>query len=110
MRKGPFDAVITDWDMLRLNGSEFLALSRIFWPETPIIIISATRLLLPKDLLKEPSHGSIIRMALRNCCRSSERLSKQLFGGTGDNPSPQYYNHDHVWSHSGFKSVVLVFL
>ncbi len=41
MRKGPFDAVITDWDMLRLNGSEFLALSRIFWPETPIIIISA---------------------------------------------------------------------
>ena len=41
MRKGSFDAVITDWDMPRLNGSELLALRRIFWPETPVIIISA---------------------------------------------------------------------
>jgi CheY-like chemotaxis protein len=41
MHKGVFDAVITDWDMPRLNGSEFLAVSRIFWPETPVIVISA---------------------------------------------------------------------
>jgi two-component system chemotaxis response regulator CheY len=41
MRNGVFDAVITDWDMPRLNGSELLALCRIFWPETPVIVISA---------------------------------------------------------------------
>ena len=41
MRKGPFDAVITDWDMPRLNGSEFLDRCRVFWPETPVIVISA---------------------------------------------------------------------
>jgi CheY-like chemotaxis protein len=41
MLKGVFDAVVTDWDMPRLNGSEFIALSRILWPDTPVIIVSA---------------------------------------------------------------------
>jgi CheY-like chemotaxis protein len=41
MLKGVFDAVITDWDMPRLNGSDFLSLSRILWPDTPVIIVSA---------------------------------------------------------------------
>ena len=40
MIKGIFDAVITDWDMPRVNGSEFLILCRILWPGTPVIIVS----------------------------------------------------------------------
>lgn len=41
MLEGVFDAVITDWDMPRLNGADFLSLSRILWPKTPVIIVSA---------------------------------------------------------------------
>lgn len=41
MLKGVFDAVMTDWDMPRMNGSKFLALSRILWPDIPVIIVSA---------------------------------------------------------------------
>lgn len=41
MLKGGFDAVITDWDMPRVNGSEFLLISQILWPGTPVIIVSA---------------------------------------------------------------------
>ena len=41
MFKGVFDAVIPDWDMPRLNGSEFLVLSQILWPKTSVIIVSA---------------------------------------------------------------------
>ncbi|MGA6828879.1 response regulator [Nitrospira sp. NS4] len=41
MLKAIFDAVITDWDMPRVNGSELLIISRILWPGTPVIIVSA---------------------------------------------------------------------
>ncbi len=41
MFNGVFDAVITDWDMPRLKGADFLCLSRILWPQTPVIIVSA---------------------------------------------------------------------
>ncbi|MEP6932718.1 MAG: response regulator [Nitrospirota bacterium] len=50
MRQGVFDAVITDWDMPRMNGLKFLALSRIMWPKTPIIIISAEATPFPEGL------------------------------------------------------------
>ncbi len=41
MKKTAFDAVITDWNMPRMNGLEFLAHSRVAWPETPVIVVSA---------------------------------------------------------------------
>ena len=41
MSKGVFDVVVTDWQMPRLNGADFLSLSRILWPDTPVIILSA---------------------------------------------------------------------
>jgi CheY-like chemotaxis protein len=41
MRKTAFDAVITDWDMPRMNGLEFLVQCRAAWPETPVIVVSA---------------------------------------------------------------------
>ena len=49
MRKEVFNAVITDWDMPRLNGSEFLALCRIFWPKTPVVVLSAHAVPFPGD-------------------------------------------------------------
>lgn len=54
MSKGVFDVVITDWDMPTLNGSQFLALSQILWPHTPVIIVSASA---------APSHKGIPRGA-----------------------------------------------
>jgi CheY-like chemotaxis protein len=41
MFKRVFDVVVTDWHMPRLNGSDFLSLSRTLWPDTPVIIVSA---------------------------------------------------------------------
>ena len=41
MLKGLYDAVMTDWDMPGLNGSQLLALSQILLPDTPILIVSA---------------------------------------------------------------------
>jgi two-component system, chemotaxis family, chemotaxis protein CheY len=41
MFNGVFDAALMDWDMPRLNGADFLSLSRILWPKTPVIIVSA---------------------------------------------------------------------
>jgi len=40
MQKRRFDAVVTDYDMPSMNGLDFLARSRISWPDTPVIIIS----------------------------------------------------------------------
>ena len=41
MFKVLFDVVITDWHMPRLNGPDFLSISRTLWPNTPVIIVSA---------------------------------------------------------------------
>jgi len=40
MRHRRFDAVVTDFHMPHLNGLEFLAQSRVLWPDTPFIIQS----------------------------------------------------------------------
>jgi len=94
--------------MPRLKGADFLTLSRILWPKTPVIVVSNHAVLLPGDFLEEPSHGSINRMGRRNCCRFSKRLYKQQLIGTGNNPSPQHYCHDHVLSHSSIIGVKFV--
>lgn len=41
MFHGVVDAVVTDWHMPRLSGADFLSLSRILWPDVPVIIVSA---------------------------------------------------------------------
>ena len=43
MQKRRFDAVVTDCQMPHLNGLDFLAQSRVIWPDTPVIIFSETR-------------------------------------------------------------------
>ena len=40
MKRRHFDVVVTDYHMPRLNGMELLSLSRILWPNTPVVMIS----------------------------------------------------------------------
>ena len=43
MQKRRCDVVVTDCHMPHLNGREFLAQSRMIWPDTPVILYSETR-------------------------------------------------------------------
>jgi CheY-like chemotaxis protein len=43
MQKRRGDVVVTDCHMPHLNGLDFLAQSRVIWPDTPVIVYSETR-------------------------------------------------------------------
>jgi DNA-binding response OmpR family regulator len=45
MQKRRCDVVVTDCQMSHLNGLDFLAQSRMIWPDTPVILYSETRYL-----------------------------------------------------------------
>ena len=47
MKKRRFDAVVADYRMPRLDGEQFLLLSRLMWPQTPTILLSAEHADLP---------------------------------------------------------------
>jgi DNA-binding NtrC family response regulator len=40
MRKRHHDAVLSDYHMPRMDGTTFLEISRMVWPETPVILAS----------------------------------------------------------------------
>jgi DNA-binding NtrC family response regulator len=41
MRQRPFDVVVTDYRMPVMDGLHFLSLSKILWPNTPVVLLSA---------------------------------------------------------------------
>jgi two-component system chemotaxis response regulator CheY len=43
MQKRRCDVVVTNCQMPHLNGLDFLAQSRVIWPDTPVILYSETR-------------------------------------------------------------------
>ena len=47
MKKRRFDAVVADYRMPRLDGEQFLLLSRLMWPQTPTVLLSAEHTDLP---------------------------------------------------------------
>ncbi len=53
MKKRRFDAVISDYDMPRLNGEQFLLLCCLMWPEVPVLLLSADLAELPLALKRQ---------------------------------------------------------
>ena len=43
LEKHPIDVVLTDYRMPKMDGLEFLSISRVKWPGIPIIVISGER-------------------------------------------------------------------
>ena len=60
MKKRRFDAVISDYRMPRLDGEQFLLLSRVMWPEVPVLLLSAELTKLPPTL---EGQGNIVLLA-----------------------------------------------
>ena len=40
MKRSPFEVIVIDYHMPRLSGLEFMTISHIVWPETPVVLVS----------------------------------------------------------------------
>ena len=53
MKKCPFDALMADCSLPRLDGVRLLLLSRMMWPNTPVLLLSADLHELPESLQRQ---------------------------------------------------------
>ena len=53
MKKCPFDALMADCSLPRLDGVRLLLLSRMMWPNTPVLLLSADLHELPESLRRQ---------------------------------------------------------
>ena len=49
----PFDALMADCSLPRLDGVRLLLLSRMMWPDTPVLLLSADLHELPESLQRQ---------------------------------------------------------
>lgn len=61
MKKRRYDVVLVDYHMPRLNGPQFIEMSRIMWPETPIILMSVDNYVTDHSDLVRGIFGSIAK-------------------------------------------------
>lgn len=86
MLKGLFDAVVTDWEMPRLNGEQFLAISHILWPDIPVIIVSAHAVPSPAGLprgafawIKKPYESQYLLQVLHAAVQTCAHRHQEQF-------------------------------
>jgi len=80
MKRGQFDVVVTDYQMPGMNGLEFLSLSKILWPNTPVVMLSGDTSHEVADIamrrgaytwLHKPYERSLLLQILRMAVRQS---------------------------------------
>ena len=66
MKKRRFDAVVADYRMPRLDGEQFLLLSRLMWPQTPTVLLSAEHT--SSALLARCLHNLPVILKMQGAC------------------------------------------